>query len=90
MPHEGVVTDRYKLVRFYAPQREEYYELFDLAKDPCELTSVYGQPDYADIQKRLTDELARLKIELKVPDPIPPDFYGKRHGIYTPGMKTGE
>jgi len=81
MPHEGVVTDRYKLVRFYAPGREAYWELFDLATDPNELTSVYDKPGYETVQKTLTDELARLKTEFKVPATIPSTFFGKTGGV---------
>jgi hypothetical protein len=70
--HYGVVTDRYKLVRFYEPGAD-YWELFDRKTDPKELTSVYGKAEYAAAQKELTDELARLRKELKVPDPDPPE-----------------
>jgi len=68
--HYGVVTDRYKLVRFYEPG-VDYWELFDLKTDPKELTSMFGKTDYAAIQKDLESELARLRKELKVPDPDP-------------------
>jgi arylsulfatase A-like enzyme len=70
--HYGVVTDRYKLVRFYEPD-VAYWELFDLKTDPRELTSVYGKAEYAGVQKELETELARLRKELKVPDPDPPE-----------------
>jgi arylsulfatase A-like enzyme len=70
--HYGVVTDRYKLVRFYEPG-VDYWELFDLRTDPKELTSVYGKAEYAGVQKDLEAELARLRQELKVPDPDPPE-----------------
>lgn len=70
--HYGVVTDRYKLVHFYEPG-VNYWELFDLQRDPHELKSVYGQSDYADVQKQLETELARLRRELLVPDPDPPE-----------------
>mgnify|MGYP002780272576 CR=1 FL=1 len=64
--HYGVVTDRFKLVRFYEPG-VEYWELFDRQADPKELTSVYGKPEYAEKQKELEAELTRLRAELKVP-----------------------
>jgi arylsulfatase A-like enzyme len=70
--HYGVVTDRYKLVHFYEPD-VNYWELFDLQKDPHELRSVYGRPEYAATQKELEAELKRLRQELKVPDPDPPE-----------------
>ena len=72
--HYGVVTDRYKLVHFYEPEFN-YWELFDLQKDPRELRSVYGQPDYSATQKELVAELNRLRAELKVPSPDPPETY---------------
>ena len=68
--HYGVVTDRYKLVRFYEPDIDSW-ELFDLKLDPHELTSVYAKAEYATIQQELEAELARLRKELKVPDPDP-------------------
>ena len=68
--HYGVVTDRYKLVRFYEPAFD-YWELFDLKTDPHELKSVWADPKYADTRKELEAELARLRKELKVPDPDP-------------------
>jgi arylsulfatase A-like enzyme len=69
--HYGVVTDRYKLVHFYEPEFN-YWELFDDQKDPHELHSVYGDSGYADVQKNLEKELARLRTELKVPEVDPP------------------
>ncbi len=35
--------------------------------------SVYGQPDYAPVQKELETELTRLRPELKVPAQDPPE-----------------
>jgi len=70
--HYGVVTDRYKLVRFYEPD-VDYWELFDRQTDPQELKSVYGQPEAAAVQKDLEAELARLRKELKVPDQDAPE-----------------
>lgn len=70
--HYGVVTDRYKLVNFYEPATD-YWELFDLQTDPHELQSVYGQADYAGVQRELDGELARLRSELAVPVKDPPE-----------------
>lgn len=58
-PHFGVRTDRHKLIRYYEAVDE--WELFDLQKDPHEMRSVYGQPEYNQIRKDLTDELRRLR-----------------------------
>jgi arylsulfatase A-like enzyme len=66
-PHHGVVTSRYKLVHFDVSDTEEW-ELFDLEKDPSEMKSVYAEPAYAPVVAELKRELARLRVELKVPD----------------------
>jgi arylsulfatase A-like enzyme len=68
--HYGVVTDRYKLVYFYEPEFD-YWELFDLEKDPQEMRSMFGLPEYAAVTKDLKAELERLRAELKVPSPDP-------------------
>src|SRR5207244_1172742 len=68
----GVVTDRYKLVHFYEPAFD-YWELFDLKKDPHEMRSVFDRPEYADVRKRLESDLARLRAEQKVPATDPPE-----------------
>jgi arylsulfatase A-like enzyme len=75
--HYGVITTRYKLVHFYEPEFN-YWEMFDLQKDPGEMRSVYGQPDYAQTQKELEVELARLRTELKVPAQDPPETFLRR------------
>jgi len=74
--HYGVTDARYKLIHFYPnpwdPDPIDEWELYDLGSDPKEMKSVYGDPRYAAVQKRLEDELARLRRELKVPEEDPP------------------
>jgi arylsulfatase A-like enzyme len=74
-PHYGVVTDQYKLVRFYTPD-VDYWELYDRKKDPNELKSFYGQPGYEKIAEDLKKEITRLRTELKVPEKDDPLSYG--------------
>jgi arylsulfatase A-like enzyme len=62
--HDGVTNGKAKLIHFY---KLGEWELYDLEKDPHELISVYGKPEYAQLQADLTAELARLRAELKVP-----------------------
>ena len=62
--HEGVKTERHKLIHFF-DKRE--WELFDLKKDPDEMKSVYGTPEYAKVQASLVKELERLKKQYEVP-----------------------
>ena len=76
-PHYGIVTDRYKLVRFYGTG-EDYSELFDLQKDPQEMKSVFDDPAYAATQKELQAGLVRLRQELQVPDQVSPESFGGR------------
>lgn len=66
--HEGVTTGRAKLIHYYTLGE---WELFDLAEDPQELTNVYGQAKYAELQNKLLAELRRLRDDLGVPSPTP-------------------
>ncbi len=63
--HYGVRTQRYKLMHFY---NLDEWELFDLEKDPREMTSVYDNPAYANVAADLTTEVARLQKLYRVPD----------------------
>jgi arylsulfatase A-like enzyme len=74
-PHYGVVTDRYKLVRFYGAAGNTT-ELYDRLKDPLELRDVLGQPGYEAVAGELEAELGRLRRELKVPEEVPAEAYG--------------
>lgn len=87
-PQYGVVTDRYKLVHFYVDA--DYWELFDLRKDPMELRSVLGQRDYASVQKSLEIELGRLRKELKEPKLDAPGAYGNSARNPTPDPNETE
>ena len=74
-PHHGVVTERHKLVRFTSPDLEEW-ELFDLQSDPHELRNAVADPANAQVVTELKAELARLRSELDVPNPTPPEASG--------------
>ena len=64
--HYGVRTDRYKLMKFYYDIDE--WELFDMQKDPDELTSVYNDPAYAKVVADLKAEIKRLQEQYDVPE----------------------
>jgi len=66
--HEGVATNRYKLISFYDIDEWEFY---DLAKDPAEMKSQYDNPKYAGKVKELKAELEKLKKLYKVTPPPP-------------------
>ncbi len=68
--HYAVVDGRYKLIHFYEDDLDEW-ELYDLKRDPYELTSVADHPKYAEKRAELERELERLRQELEVPDKDP-------------------
>ena len=63
--HYGVRTQRYKLIHFYNVGE---WELFDLEKDPREMTNIYDEPQYAALVKELKAEIKTLQDDLQVPD----------------------
>ena len=69
-PHEGVRTDRYKLIRFMhhrkAP-RKIYWELYDLQSDPYEMHNLYDTAS-PELKARLTRRLVELRRQYLVPD----------------------
>ena len=64
--HEGVRTERHKLIRFYESGE---WELFDLEQDPQELQSLYGQEGTERISAELQAELKRLRAFYGVSEP---------------------
>jgi arylsulfatase A-like enzyme len=58
-PHRGVRTGSHKLIHYYA--EGDYWELFDLQKDPNELMNLYGRADSIPITAELKQELERLR-----------------------------
>jgi len=63
--HEGVRTEQYKLINFYT---DSIYEMYDLHADPHEVKNLYGNPEYATIQKELKEKLADLRTQYEVPE----------------------
>ncbi len=57
----AVKDRRYKLIEYAVPERDRQTQLFDLDKDPWELTNLASHPDYADKVAELRKELARLR-----------------------------
>ena len=56
--HNGVRTDRYKLIHFYYDVDE--WELYDLEKDPHEMNNVYEDPAYAEVKAQMHQKLDEL------------------------------
>lgn len=62
--HYGVRTERYKLIRFYGHDIENW-EMYDLEEDSKEMTNIYGVEKYSKIQSELKEELKRLRTLYK-------------------------
>ena len=63
-PHEGIRTDRYKLINFY---KNDGYNLFDLKNDPNELNDLSKNPEHQKILQRMKRKLAGLRKQYEVP-----------------------
>jgi arylsulfatase A-like enzyme len=83
----GVRTHRYKLIHYYELGE---WELFDLARDPNELNSVYDHPQYAEVVRALTNRLAALRQHYGVPaqDPVPHTPFVAPEGLRRPEPPT--
>ncbi|MEX0288235.1 MAG: sulfatase [Flavobacteriaceae bacterium] len=66
--HYGIATKEYKLIHFYYDT--DQWELYDLKKDPAEMTNVYDTPDYQDVQSELKEELKLLRAKYKDSDAL--------------------
>lgn len=62
--HYGIRTQRYKLMHFYDDIDE--WELYDLERDPGELTNVYNREDYSSIQNEMHIALKSLQENYEV------------------------
>ncbi|WP_300437466.1 sulfatase [Christiangramia sp.] len=62
--HYGVRTERYKLIHFY--DDIDTWELYDLKTDPKEENNLYGDPEYAEVQENLHQELEELQKKYEV------------------------
>ena len=63
--HDGVSDKRYKLIHFYG-EDGSYEELYDLEKDPHELSNVIEDKEYARIRTRLSKALNGFRKRLQV------------------------
>ena len=75
MPHFGIRTKRYKLIRFYG--EGSFWELFDLLTDPSEMNNLYGQPGYEQIISGLKKQLRDLILAYDDQDALQKMMDGK-------------
>ena len=62
-PHFGIRSTQYTLVRFYGPS--DFWELYDIKKDPQNLHNLYGQKGYEAITASLKKTLKSQIIQYK-------------------------
>jgi arylsulfatase A-like enzyme len=76
----GIRTKRYKLIHYYEVGK---WELFDLARDPLEMHSLYDDVQYADVVRQLELRLAELRAHYAVPthDPVPHEPFNPPPGL---------
>ncbi len=90
--HDGVRTDRHKLIFF--PTTDEW-NLFDLEKDPGEMRSVHAEPEYAgtlaDMKVLYTRQRATFGVSsATVPQPrLGEGWWKKRHAEKVKAAKAG-
>ncbi|MBW8243591.1 sulfatase [Muricauda oceani] len=75
--HYGITTDRYKLIHFYYDL--DKWELYDLKNDPSEMNNIYGDPDYADVQAKLHEDLEKLRAKYEDNDSLNQKYIDEYH-----------
>jgi arylsulfatase A-like enzyme len=60
-PHFGIRTEKWVLVRFYGPGN--FWELYDLDRDPHEMKNLYGGTGYGGVVKELKQKLKGLILQ---------------------------
>ena len=69
--HYGIRTDRYKLIHWYGEgegneETIDFWEMYDLKKDPTEVHNVYNDSHYENIRAELTSKLKQMRKDAKV------------------------
>ena len=62
--HEGVRTERYKLINFYS---NGGFNLFDLKNDPHEMQDLSKNPEYREVMEKMKTELQKLRKQYDLP-----------------------
>lgn len=68
--HDGVRSDRYKLMHF---SKSDQYNLFDLETDPQEMKSVHDDPAMADTLATLKRKLAETRAKYRAHSAVIPE-----------------
>ena len=70
VPRAGIITPEFELA--YVGKgwcEEEFHDhiLFDMRKDPLQMTNVFGKPEYAEVQRTLTEKIRKHFEEIGTP-----------------------
>lgn len=69
--HDGVRTERYKLIDFYSQNNGEgWFELYDLENDPYEMNNVYASDEYQDVRSMMHSVLEDSRKKYEVPSDV--------------------
>jgi len=63
--HDGIRSERYKLIHFYT---DDKYEFYDLKTDPNEISNQYNNDSYKSVIAEMTKELHQLRTKYDVPE----------------------
>jgi len=63
--HDGIRTDRYKLINYYT---DKAFEFYDLKNDPDEVNNLYKNDKYQNVIKELKSELILKRNKYGVPE----------------------
>jgi arylsulfatase A-like enzyme len=75
-PHRGIRNEHFKLIEYYSTSN--YWEFFDLEKDPEEINNAYNDPAYAEIIKSMTTQLRETQaryLDMNTWDKLPQPNY---------------
>jgi arylsulfatase A-like enzyme len=62
-PHRGIRDERFKLIEYHSTNN--YWEFFDLKKDPHELKNAFNDPQYAQVIQTMTGQLRATQARYK-------------------------
>jgi len=65
--HDGIRTERYKLINYYT---DRAFELFDLNNDPNEVMNLTDNPEYNTVVELMKKKLAEQRKENSVPNSV--------------------
>jgi len=66
-PHEGIRTQRHKLIHFL--YGDKGWELYDLQNDPDETNNLYTRPESHPLTRQLKKQMETLKKDYALPSP---------------------